>query len=331
MARPVTLVSGQWSDLTLEALAEKVAGWGYDGLELACRKHFLDVDRAAVDPKYCQDLLALFERHNLGLWAISAHAAGQLICDPNDDARTDVLAPPEYAGKADEKRRWAVESLKQTARAAKNLGVAVITGFTGSPMWHLLYRFPPVPEETIRGGFAWFAEMWNPILDVFDECGVRFAFEVHPTEIAFDIETARRALKAIGNRPAFGFNFDPSHLIWQGIDPVCFLKEFPDRIYHVHMKDAAVTLNGRTGLLGSNLRFGHPRRGWDFRSLGHGDVDFEAIIRVLNHIGYQGPLSVEWEDSGMEREHGAPEALEFVRQVDFPASTVAFDAAFAKQ
>ncbi|MDZ7617944.1 MAG: sugar phosphate isomerase/epimerase family protein [Patescibacteria group bacterium] len=330
MARPVTLVSGQWSDLTLDTLAEKAAGWGYDGLELACRKHFLDVDRAATDPKYCQDLLALFERHKLGLWAISAHAAGQLACDPNDDARTDVFAPPEYSGDGEAKRHWAVEALKQTARAARNLGVDVITGFTGSPMWHLLYRFPPVPEETIRRGFAQFAETWNPILDVFDECGVRFAFEVHPTEIAFDIVTARRAIKAVGNRPTFGFNFDPSHLIWQGMDPVCFLKEFPDRIYHVHMKDAAVTLDGRTGILGSNLRFGHPRRGWDFRSLGHGNVDFEAIIRVLNHIGYQGPLSVEWEDSGMDREHGAPEALEFVRQIDFPASAVAFDAAFAK-
>ncbi len=329
MARPVTLVSGQWSDLSLDELAEKAAGFGYDGLELACRKHFLDVDRAAVEPDYCQERLDLLARHNIRVWAISAHAAGQLVCDPNDDRRTDPFAPPECAGDAEKKRRWAVETMKNAARAAKNLGIKVVTGFTGSSIWHLLYRFPPVTEETINEGYAYFAQMWNPILDVFDECGVRFAFEVHPTEIAFDIVTARRALEAIGHREGFGFNFDPSHLIWQMIDPVCFLKEFSDRIYHVHMKDAALTLDGRSGILGSYLGFGHPERGWDFRSLGHGDVKFEEIIRVLNQIGYQGPLSVEWEDSGMDREHGAREACEFVRKVDFPSSTIAFDAAFA--
>ncbi len=331
MSRPVTLVSGQWSDLTLDELAAKAAGWGYDGLELACRQHFLDVARAAVDQDYCQERLDLLARHNIRVWAISAHAAGQLVCDPNDDARTDVLAPPECAGDAEKKRAWAVEAMKNTARAAKNLGVKIITGFTGSPMWQLLYRFPPVAEETYNEGFAYFAEMWNPILDVFDECGVRFAFEVHPTEIAFDIVSAHRAVEAIGRREAFGFNFDPSHLVWQMIDPVCFLKEFSDRIYHVHMKDAALTLDGRTGILGSYLGFGHPERGWDFRSLGHGDVKFREIIRALNRIGYQGPLSVEWEDSGMDREHGAREACEFVRKVDFVPSGIAFDAAFAAE
>ena len=331
MARPVTLVSGQFSDLSLDELAAKAADWGYEGLELVCRPHYLDVARAATDLDYCRERLELFERHNLHLWAISAHAAGQLVCDPNDDERTDAFAPADCAGDGERKRRWAVEAMKNTARAAKNLGVKVITGFTGSPIWHLLYRFPPVSEERIDAGFAYFAEMWNPILDVFDECGVRFAFEVHPSEIAFDIVSARRTLEAIGHRPAFGFNFDPSHLLWQMIDPVCFLKEFSDRIYHVHMKDAALTLDGTTGILGSYLGFGHPDRGWDFRSLGRGDVNFEAIIRFLNRIGYEGPLSVEWEDSGMNREHGAREACEFVRKLDFPSSDIAFDAAFTEE
>ena len=331
MPRPVTLVSGQFADLPFEELAEKASHWGYDGLELVCRQNYLDVARAAVDQDYCQERLDLFAKYNLRLWAISAHAAGQLVCDPNDDYRTDVFAPPECAGDAEKKRLWAVEAVKNTARAAKNLGVKVITGFTGSPIWHLLYRFPPINEETFDEGFAYFARMWNPILDVFDECDVRFALEVHPTEIAFDIVTAHRALEAVGHRSAFGFNFDPSHLLWQMMDPVFFLNEFSDRIYHVHMKDAAVTLNGRTGILASYLPFGHPERGWDFRSLGHGDVKFEEIIRTLNHIGYQGPLSVEWEDSGMDREHGVQEAREFVRKVDFLPSAIAFDAAFATE
>ena len=328
MSRPVTLMTGQWSDLTLDELAAKASAWGYDGLELSCRPHFLDVARAAVDLDYCQERLELLAKYNLRLWAISAHAAGQLVCDPNDDYRTDRFAPPECAGDAEQKRAWGVEAVKNAARAAQNLGVKIVTGFTGSPIWHMLYRFPVVDEQTIDEGFAYFARMWNPILDVFDECDVRFAFEVHPSEIAFDLITARRALEAIGRRPAFGFNFDPSHLVWQMIDPVCFLDDFADRIYHVHMKDVALTLNGRTGILASHLPFGDVQRGWDFRSLGHGDVKFEEIIRTLNHIGYQGPLSVEWEDSGMYREHGAREACEFVRKVDFAPSSIAFDAAF---
>ncbi len=328
MARPVTLFTGQWADLPLEVLAEKAASWGYDGLELACWGDHMDVFQAAQDSNYCARQKAILDRHGLKLFAISNHLAGQLVCDPNDDSRSDGFAPPECAGDAEKKRAWAVEALKNTARAAKNLGLEVTPGFTGSSIWHLLYSFPPVSDATIDEGFAYFAEMFHPILDVYDECGVRFALEVHPTEIAFDIYTAQRAIDAVGGREAFGFNFDPSHLHWQQVDPVMFIREFKDRIYHVHMKDAALQLDGKSGILASHLNFGHQNRGWDFRSLGHGGVDFEEIIRALNHIGYHGPLSIEWEDSGMEREAGAAEACAFTKDVDFAPSGRAFDAAF---
>ena len=330
MSRPVTLFTGQWADLPLADLAKMAADFGYEGLELACWGDHMEVDKAATDKEYCKKQLAILEENGLKVFAISNHLAGQLVCDLNDDSRTDGFAPADCAGDAEKKRAWAVEAMKNSARAAKNLGLKVVNGFTGSSIWHYLYSFPPVTEEMIEKGFADFAKLWNPILDVFDECGVKFALEVHPTEIAFDIVTAKRALDAIGNREAFGFNFDPSHLQWQLMDPVCFLKAFPDRIYHVHMKDAAVQIDGTAGILSSHLNFGDPRRGWDFRSLGHGDVNFEEIIRTLNHIGYQGPLSVEWEDCGMNREHGAREACEFVKNVDFTPSNIAFDAAFDK-
>jgi len=330
MARPVTLFTGQWADLTLEDLAKKAAGWGYDGLELACWGDHMDVAKAATDKQYCKKQLAILEKNKLKVFAISNHLAGQLVCDPNNDSRSDGFAPADCAGEAEKKRKWAVEAMKNTARAAGNLGLKVVNGFTGSSIWHMLYSFPPVSDEMIEDGFKYFAKMWNPILDVFDECGVKFALEVHPTEIAFDVVTARRALEAVDNRAAFGFNFDPSHLHWQMVDPVCFLNEFADRIYHVHMKDAALQLDGRAGILASHLNFGQAGRGWDFRSLGRGGVNFEEIIRALNRIGYDGPLSVEWEDSGMDREHGAKEACQFVKKVDFKPSQVAFDAAFEK-
>jgi len=327
MARKVTIFTGQWADLPLEVLAEKTQAWGYDGLELACWGDHFDVDRAVTEADYCQGRRDLLAKYGLGVWALSAHLAGQCVCDPND-FRTDGFAPPALAGKPEQKRAWAIEALKNTARAAKKLGVEVVNGFVGSSIWHLLYTFPPFDMSIVEEGFKFFAEKWNPILDVFAEEGVRFALEVHPTEIAFDIITAKRALAALDFRPEFGFNFDPSHLLWQGINPVRFIQEFPDRIYHVHMKDAAVTLDGYSSILSSHLNFGEAHRGWDFRSLGHGDVKFEEIIRELNRIGYTGPLSVEWEDSGMDRDHGAKEAADFVRKVDFPPSALAFDAAF---
>jgi sugar phosphate isomerase/epimerase len=328
MSRPVTLFTGQWADLPLEELAAKAAGFGYDGLELACWGDHFEVDEAEKDPQgYAKSRKDILSAQGLGVWAISTHLAGQMVCDPND-FRTDGFAPDELAGKPEEKRAWAVEQVKRAARGAKAMGLGVVCGFTGSSIWHLLYAFPPYDFEVIDEGFKYFAEMWGPIMDEFKANDVKFGLEVHPTEIAFDIVTAKRALEAIDYHPAFGFNFDPSHLLWQGVDPVKFIRAFPERIFHVHMKDAAVTLDGESGILSSHLPFGDYRRGWDFRSLGHGQVDFDAIIRALNDIGYDGPLSVEWEDSGMDREFGAKEAAEFVKKVDFAPSKVAFDAAF---
>jgi len=330
MPRPVTLFTGQFADIPLKQLAEIAAGWGYDGLELACWGDHVDVSRAAKDKAYAKSRKTILAEYGLKVHAISNHLAGQLVCDPNDDSRSDMFAPGSCKGKPEAKRKWATQAMKDTARAARNIGVKVVNGFTGSSIWHMIYSFPPVSDEMVEDGFKRFARLWNPILDVFDKCGVKFALEVHPTEIAFDIITAKRALKAVNNRKAFGFNFDPSHLHWQMVDPVKFLRTFSKRIYHVHMKDAAVTLDGETGILSSHLNFGTPGRGWDFRSLGRGGVDFEEIIRALNVIRYKGPLSVEWEDAAMDREFGAAEACEFVKALDFPGSDRVFDEAFGE-
>jgi sugar phosphate isomerase/epimerase len=331
MGRPVTLFTGQWADLPLQDLCKKAREFGYDGLELACWGDHFEVDKALSDDGYCQRKRDLLDKHDLKLFAISNHLVGQAVLD-NIDARHKSILPPYVWGDGNPAKvgERAAEEMKNTARAAQKLGVSVVNGFTGSSIWHLLYDFPPTPKSMIDDGFKLLAERWNPILDVFQECGVKFALEVHPTEIAFDIYSAERALQALDRREEFGFNFDPSHLIWQGVDPVEFIRAFPDRIYHVHMKDAKVTLNGKSGILASHLSFGDARRGWDFRSVGRGGVQFEEIIRALNVAQYAGPLSIEWEDSGMDREHGAREACQFTKNVDFAPSSRAFDAAFAE-
>ena len=332
MARPVTLFTGQWADLTLEELAAKAQSWGYDGLELACWGDHFEVQKALEDDSYCQGRHDLLAKYGLKVWAISNHLAGQAVCDIIDERHQAILSEDLWGdGDPEGVRARAAEEMKNTARAAAKLGVDVVNGFTGSSIWHLIYSFPPVTPEQIQGGFDLFAEKWHDILDVFKEEGVKFGLEVHPTEIAFDIVTAKRAVEALDGRPEFGFNFDPSHLHWQLVCPVKFIDEFADRIYHVHMKDAITTLDGRSGILASCLNFGDVERGWDFRSLGRGGVDFEEIMRALNRAGYKGPLSVEWEDSGMDREAGAAEACKFVNGVDFEPSALAFDAAFESE
>jgi sugar phosphate isomerase/epimerase len=332
MARPVTLFTGQWADLPLEELAEKCAGWGFDGLELACWGDHFDVAEALRDKSYCARRRELLERVGLGVWAIGNHLVGQAVCDPIDARHKAILGPDVWGdGDPEGVRGRAAEAMMDTARAAAELGVTVVTGFTGSPTWHMLYSFPPNDFEEIERGYREFAERWGPIVDVFEAEGVRFALEVHPTEIAYDFVTTRKALDAIGDRPGFGINFDPSHFEHQFLDSAAFITEFAPKIFHAHIKDSVRHLDGRSSILGGHLQFGQPGRGWDFVSPGHGDVDFESMIRALNRIGYTGPLSIEWEDSGIDREWGAPDALAFVRRTDFAPSEVAFDAAFAKE
>ncbi|HEX9997889.1 MAG TPA: sugar phosphate isomerase/epimerase [Abditibacterium sp.] len=333
MARPVTLFTGQWADLPLAELAPLARKMGFEGLELACWGDHLDVELAANDQSYADGQKKILSDNGLQLFAISNHLAGQAVSDVVDERHKAILSPRVW-GDGDSKgvNQRAAEEMKLTARAAKNLGVKVVNGFTGSSIWPYLYSFPPVGPNVIEDGFKRFADDWNPILDVFDENGVVFALEVHPTEIAFDIVTAKRALEALGNRKTFGFNYDPSHLGYQGVDYVQFIYEFAERIYHVHMKDVywSPTLT-RSGVFGGHLNFGDHNRYWNFRSLGHGSINFEEIIRALNDIGYDGPLSNEWEDSGMDRVHGGTEAAAFIKKSDFKPSDRAFDAAFDKE
>ena len=329
MARLVTLFSIQWGDLSLEEICSKTAQFGYDGLEIATPSH---LDVCQTDPAYYQSILDTLAKHNLQVKAISAHLAGQAVCDKIDFRHKDIL-PPHVWGDGDPAgvNARAAEEVIRIGRAAKALGIDVVTGFTGSPIWQYLYSFPPVSEEVIEDGYKIFAERFIPILDEYQKMGVKFALEVHPTEIAFDIETARRALKALDYHPAFGFNYDPSHLGYQGVDYVKFIYEFADRIFHVHMKDVYWSKEPTTaGVFGGHVTFGDPCRFWNFRSMGHGCINFEEIIRALNYINYQGPLSVEWEDSGMDREHGARESCEFVKRADFKPSAMAFDSSFAQ-
>ncbi|HKJ66877.1 MAG TPA: sugar phosphate isomerase/epimerase family protein [bacterium] len=333
MARPVTLFTGQWADLPFETLAEKAAEWGFDGLEIACWGDHFEVQKALEDDSYVQKKRDILEKHGLKCWAISNHLVGQCVCDHPIDERHKNIIPPRIWGDGDPKgvRERAAEEMKKTARAAAKFGVELVNGFTGSSIWHVVAMFPPVPPGMIERGYEDFATRWKPILDVFKKEGITFGLEVHPGEIAYDFWTTRRVLEAIEYHDAFRINFDPSHLYWQMMDPCDFVYEYGEYISHVHVKESRRVLNGRNGILASHLFFGDHRRGWDFVSPGRGGVPFEPIFRALNAVGYEGPYSIEWEDNGMNREQGAPEALQMVRDADVVPSDVAFDAAFSSE
>jgi len=327
--RPVTLFTGQWADLPLDTLLAKVKSFGYDGVELACWGDHLDLAKA--DDAYIAAKLEQVRSHGLNVWAISSHLVGQAVCDRIDERHKQILPPAIWGdGDPDGVNCRAAENMIRAGEVAAKLGVKVVNGFTGSSIWHLNYSFPPVLPGQIDAGYEEFARRWLPILDAYQKLGVRFALEVHPTEIAFDIASAQRALDAVNGHPAFGFNYDPSHFGYQGVDYVGFIRRFADRIFHVHMKDVAWGGQpAEAGVFGGHVDFHDHRRYWDFRSVGRGDIRFEPIIRALNDIGYAGPLSVEWEDGGMDREHGATESCAYVRKIDFPSSQIVFDAQFA--
>lgn len=324
MTRPITLFTGQWADLPFEEICKKASEMGYEGLELATWGNHVDVKKAAEDMNYVKSLKDSLQKYNLKAWAISAHLSGQVVGDVLDE-RHNGFAPSSLANQPEKQRAWAIQEVKYTILAARNLGLKIITGFVGSPIWPYWYSFPQTSQELVDRGYQTIVERWSPLFDEMDKYDIKFALEIHPTEIAFDYYSFVRLLKAFNFRKTLGMNFDPSHLLWQGLKPHLVIRELPDRVYHVHLKDASVTLDGLNGILGSHIEFGDVRRGWNFRSLGRGNVDFEAIIRELNDMGYEGPLSVEWEDSGMERFRGGQESCEFAKRINISANVGAFD------
>lgn len=321
MARPVLLGSAGWADLPLEELTLHIAEWGYQGLDLCCWGDHFEVQRAISEPDYCPAKLALLNRQELIAPVLSVHRVSQAVSDRIEARHSGFL--PDYVwgdGQPQGVQQRAVEELLATARAAQQLGVTTLSGYSGSSLWPSLLSYPPPTEKDVAEAFEDFARLWHPILDVMQECGLRYALQVQPGQMAFDLISAEQVLEAINNRQEFGFTLEPAALHWQGIDPTEFIRRFGERIFHVQVTDLAYQLNGRTSLLSGHLPPGDVRRGWDYRSPGRGSLDWETLLRALNEVGYDGPLAVTWQDPSMNREFGAEEARRFVQRLDFEAA-----------
>src|ERR1700730_10014993 len=179
MSRCFALFTAQWAALPLEELCRLAREWGYDGLELACWGDHFDVSRALGEDGYLSGQRALLAKYDLECWAISNHLVGQAVCDHPIDERHQAILPARIwgDGSPERVRRGAAAESGAAAGAGAALGVRTVVGFTGSSIWHTVAMFPPVPESMISRGYEDFASRWNPILDVFDEEGVRFAHE----------------------------------------------------------------------------------------------------------------------------------------------------------
>jgi sugar phosphate isomerase/epimerase len=324
MARPIALFSSKWADEPFAHFCRKASGMGYDALEIACFGDHFDFGQGAADPAYIAGKKRILADNALACCALSVHKAGHCVA-AEYDPRYAGLLPAGVRG-TEVMRAWGREQIRHAARAARNLGVTTLTGFMGSPVWPYWYSYPPTTKALLDEGYAEVKRLWEPLFDLMDENGLRFALEVHPTDIAFDFYTAARLLDVFDRRATLGFTMDPSHFVWQGMNPALFVRDFGPRIFHVHMKDVSLNRDGRAGALGSFLEFGDPRRFWNPRTLGRGAVDFEEFIRELNAVGYQGALSVEWEDNGMEKDASALECLAFVRRYNYSPNKGAFDA-----
>ncbi|MDR2457218.1 MAG: sugar phosphate isomerase/epimerase [Clostridiales Family XIII bacterium] len=328
--RKIALCTGQWADLSLKELAKKTKEMGYDGVELATWISNLDFEKLAGSKAYADEIKDIFNKEKLDIVSLSCHIIGKCVGDIID-IRHNNFVPKKYADKPLEIKKWAIDSMLKIPSSAKNLGVDVVPGFMGSSIWKFVYSYPQTTEEMIEAGFEEIKTLWSPILLEFQKLNIKYALEVHPSEIAFDYYSTVRLLEKLKDFPLFGINFDPSHLYWQGVKPELFLEDFlkQNKIFHIHFKDSNINLDGRSGILSSHIDFGDLRRGWNFVSVGHGGVDFEKIIRLLNAYDYTGPSSIEWEDSGMEREFGAKDALRYIRKINFAPSTFKFDEAIS--
>jgi sugar phosphate isomerase/epimerase len=263
----------------------------------------------------------------------------------NKPPRTDPYYVPGEVGKLiheeSTKDLLAIVRLAHYLGKLQNRKVAV-PGFVGSPAhcWSHFFLFPPLPSSIVghpipdvrEVSLELLVERFKPVFDACKKYGVTFDLECHPSERAMgDLESATDYLAALdkaGYADVTGFNLDGSHMEWQGVSVVQFIREFGDRIHCAHIKGVQVSReHTRAGLLGGHRPMGHRLNGWNFVTAGtQRDANsVEEIMIELNRVGYDGAVSIEWEDNDAEQHAGAKAALANVHRADLPPSGMRHD------
>jgi sugar phosphate isomerase/epimerase len=308
---------------------ESILGWaaslGYKGIQIPTWDgRCIDLNQAAESKSYCDDLLGIFEKYNLQISELSTHLQGQLVAvHPAYDLMFDGFAPQEIRGRPAERTQWAIQQLKNAAKASKNLGLKAHATFSGSLLWHTMYPWPQRPAGLVEAGFSELAKRWKPILDAFDEAGVDVCYELHPGEDLHDGITFERFLEAVNNHRRANIIYDPSHFVLQQMDYLGFIDIYHERIKAFHVKDAEFNPSAKSGVYGGYQ--GWVQRPGRFRSLGDGQIDFNGIFSKLAQYDYQGWAVLEWECCLKHPEDGAREGAPFIKQHMIRKAEHAFD------
>lgn len=308
---------------------DSICGWaadlGYKGVQIPTwDARLFDLARAADSKTYCDEVAGTAARHGLAVTELSTHLQGQLVAvNPAFDEAFDGFAPETVRGKPAARQQWAADQLTLAAKASRHLGLSASVSFTGALAWPFVYPWPQRPAGLIDTAFAELARRWLPIFDAYDEAGCDLCFELHPGEDVFDGATFEMFLDAAGGHRRCNINYDPSHLLLQGLDYLAFIDLYHERIRAFHVKDAEFNPTGRQGFYSGFQPW--IDRAARFRSLGDGQVDFGGIFSKLAQYGYDGWAVLEWECCLKHPEDGAREGADFIAAHIIRATDKAFD------
>lgn len=297
-------------DKPLEEALDYFRKMGIETVELGCGGY---AGKSHVDPANLlseKELLAQFrntvDRSGLTISALSCHG---------NPVHPDRERAAEYH-----------EDMQNAVRLAGELGIDTITCFSGCAGDGPGSRYPnwvtcPWPDDYLKIlDYQWnevLIPYWQKFVPFARAHGVtKIALELHPGFMVYNTETLKKLRAAVG--PEIGANFDPSHLIWQGMDPVAVIRSLSDAIYHVHAKDVKVDPINKAvnGVLDTKHYSDELNRAWIFRTLGYGNdaAYWKAIFSALRMVGYDGAVSIEHEDSLINRFEGLEKAVALMKE-----------------
>ncbi|GAA0416315.1 sugar phosphate isomerase/epimerase [Cocleimonas flava] len=310
---------------TLENIAKWAGDLGFKGVQIpSWDARLIDLDKAASDKSYCDEIVETLAKHGLEITELSTHLQGQLVAvHPAYDKMFDGFAPEHVHNDPVARQAWAIDQMMKAAQASANFGLTDHVTFSGALLWPYMYPWPQRPAGLVEMGFKELAERWLPILDEFDRCGVNVCYEIHPGEDLHDGVTFEMFLEACNNHPRANILFDPSHFLLQQLDYLEFIDIYHDRIKMFHVKDAEFNPTGRQGVYGGYQ--GWTDRAARFRSLGDGQVDFKGIFSKLSQYNFDGWAVIEWECCLKHPEAGAREGVKFVNDHIIQVTDKAFD------
>ncbi|ATQ57733.1 sugar phosphate isomerase/epimerase family protein [Paracoccus yeei] len=298
---------------------------GYLGVQVPTHDaRILDLDRAEASQDYRDEFLGVAQANGVAVTELSTHLQGQLVAvHPAYDAGFDAFAPEALRGRPGARQEWAVGQVARAIRVSRLLGLDRMATFSGALAWPYLYPWPQRAPGLVEAAFDTLAARWRPLLDLAEEHGVDFCYEIHPGEDLHDGVTFEMFLERVGGHARANMLYDPSHYVLQQLDYLANIDIYRDRIRMFHVKDAEFRPSGRQGVYGGFQNW--VDRAGRFRSPGDGQVDFGAVFSKLTQYGFDGWAVVEWECALKHPEDGARQGAAFVRDHIIRVTPHAFD------